>query len=327
MVLKVGFSPYTYARVAVMKSKLLKKEDYSKLLKMGYQESIRYLQDIDYKEWENTDLGSPTLVEVAMNENLLRAASKLYRISDKNMKQVIMTYLLRYELENIKLIMRSKIAKADPQDIEKLWYRSFLHYKEHFLKELLSKEDLHSLIKSLPFLDKKFTSTNLFDVENAIDKHYINVLYLFVQDLRGQGKQLAEFILHEIDAANIRTILSLMKDHRTEMGKYLVHSSDLIKLIAKQDSVKDIVLTLKKHHRTTLSGDEDNLLEKLDIDLDICLLKKESKLIMSRMLDANYIIGFLLAKEIEVKNLTILLKGKFLDVKSDQIEQMLVVAK
>ena len=48
--LALGKYPYTYARVSVMRSFLLRKEDYHKLMKMNVNEIISYLQSSQYKK-------------------------------------------------------------------------------------------------------------------------------------------------------------------------------------------------------------------------------------------------------------------------------------
>ena len=48
--LSLGKYPYTYVRTAVMKSLLFSKEDYNKMLKMGFSEIAKFMQDSNYKK-------------------------------------------------------------------------------------------------------------------------------------------------------------------------------------------------------------------------------------------------------------------------------------
>ena len=43
--LRLGKHPYTFARVSVMKATLLKEEDYQKLMKMGLNEVVNFIQE------------------------------------------------------------------------------------------------------------------------------------------------------------------------------------------------------------------------------------------------------------------------------------------
>lgn len=326
----VSFNPYTYARVAVMKSRLLKKEDYHKLLKMGYHEIVRYLQEADYhQEIEKRLLQrrpNPTDIEIALNENLLAMITKLYKISDEVLRKVIIAYMLRYELRNIKAVVRSKIAKIPPHQAEELFFPSFYHFRKEFLQELLQKQELQEIVEKLPFLKKKQVKENdLFALERLIDEYYIETIHEFASQLQGNGRQLAKFLQEEIENINIRTILLLIKEHKQKINENLVRPSHLIRSLAEKASLPEIVAILRKHHRTSLTGEEENLAERIDIDLDVTLLSKEGRLLRENRLNANYLIGYLLSKEIEVKNLIILLKGKLLQVTEAQVENLLVI--
>ncbi len=328
--LRLTFNPYTYARVAVMKSRLLQQADYQKLLKMGYHEILRFLQENNYQSVVEKYLSRyshPVQLEIALNENLLNTVAKLYRISDETMKKIIMAYMLRYELHNIKTIVRSKFSKISPTQAEELFFPSFHHFKKEFIQELLQAREVEELLKALPFFNKKeLKMADLFSVEHALDKYYVETLYEFTCRLKGSGKQLAEFLQQEIEITNIKTILALYQ-HPHEIAKNLVHPSPLVLRIAQKKSLPEIVTILHKYHRTKLTGKEDDLLEKLDIDLEVTLLRRELSLLRENMLNPNYIIGYLLAKEIETKNLKVLLKGKILQVHEAYLENLMVIAK
>ena len=60
--------------------------------------------------------------------------------------------------------------------------------------------------------------------------------------------------------------------------------------------------------------------------MSVYLLRKENLLIHQHLLSANYILGYLFAKENEVRNLQIIFKGKSLALKPEYLEQLLVIA-
>ena len=70
--IRLGFYPYTYVRTNVMRTLLLKKEDYHKLLKMTFSEITRFLQDSVYKKEIDslaTQYSGADLLEIALNAN------------------------------------------------------------------------------------------------------------------------------------------------------------------------------------------------------------------------------------------------------------------
>jgi len=334
----VGFSPYTYARVAVMKSFLFKKEDYDRVLKMGPNELLRFLQDSHYKqEIDEYHVGAHgvKMIDQALQANLMRNFRKLYQISDAGMQKVLANYFWKYDVQNIKTIIRGKYAHLPSSEIEPLLFDS-VNFSKEFLQELLKKNTMEEVVKSLSFLKKKaFHHDQLFEVENALDQHSIQTMLQFAARLRGQGKVVKSFLQQEADLANIRTLLRMkssgIADSRSgssEKGlleKYLVHPSSLVKKLAAKKTVEEIVRELRKHKYTLLAGDEKDLLERLEIDIDVALLRKSSLLVHQHVLSANYILGYLFAKEIEVKNLLTLIKGKKLEIRPEYLEQLLII--
>ncbi|PIN74290.1 hypothetical protein COV20_01585 [Candidatus Woesearchaeota archaeon CG10_big_fil_rev_8_21_14_0_10_45_16] len=334
---KVQFSPYTYARVAAMKSSLLSKEDYDRLLKMGYHEILRSLQDSAYEqEIDKYDVSTQGLkvIEQALNANLLRICLKLHRISLGGMKEAIAKYLLRYDLENIKAIIRSTQAGIAADEVRPLLYES-VNYPAEFWEKILAKDKIEDIVALLPFLKnygrdggKKDGSElkELFEIENALDTYYVETVMSFASSVRGQGKVLKELWEEEIETMNIKTILRLLEEKEYDAADYLIKPSKLVLKMAKLRSIEEIVALLRKDKRTELKGDEDDILARLEIDLEKTLLQKERQLMHRNLLSANYVLGFLFAKEIEVRNLKILVKGRKLSLPDDYIQKMMVVA-
>ena len=127
------FSAYAYARVAVMKSRLLRKENYDRMLKMGFNEILKYIEESEYKkEMDEFDVSSQDLsiIESALNANLIRTIEKLHRISNENMREVLKLHALRYDIANMKTIIRSKFAGVSNDEIKELLYESINYSKE-----------------------------------------------------------------------------------------------------------------------------------------------------------------------------------------------------
>lgn len=325
---RIGFSPYTFARISVMKSQIFKKGEYDKLLKMGYNEALRFLQDTHYREeidaYDVSTKGAG-VIDAALNANLLRVVKKLHLISDKNMRTFLDTYALRYDLENIKMIIRSTFANIPQGQVEPLLYEP-ITFTQDFVSSLLQKENVDDLLNALPFLETKgLDTTQLYDIENALDRYYVETNHTFAKNVRGQGKILARFLQDEIDTMNIKTILRLKSEGKQEVEQYLIHPTADILTLAGKDSVEDVVKTLRKQKRTTLEGTEEDVLERLEIDLDVALLRKEALLMHQKPLSAQFIIGFLFKKEIEVKNVRTIIKGKQLNIPQGYIENLLVI--
>lgn len=95
---KKGSSNYAYAvtRVRAMKSKLLPKETYPRLLNMGIDEITRFIQESEYKN-DVDELAmrysGGDLAEHALNRNLALTYDKLVRITTGELNYLIVAYL------------------------------------------------------------------------------------------------------------------------------------------------------------------------------------------------------------------------------------------
>ena len=338
--IRVGFSPYTYARAAVMRSFLLKKEDYDRIMKMGPNEIIRFLQDSHYKkEFEeyHVSAAGTKAIDQALLSNLMNNFKKLYHISDAAMRKVLANYFWKYDIENIKIILRGKFAHLPSSEIELLLFDS-VNFSKDFLHSLLQKMTVEEVVKSLSFLKKQnLHSEQLFEIENALDHYSLQTIINFAAHLTGQGKTMRHFLQLEAEITNIRTLLRFRSSglaegksgisEKTLIEKYLINPSPLVKKLAAKKTVEEMVKELRKHKYTLLTGEEKDLAAKLEIDLSVAVLRKSSLLVHQQLLSANYILGYLFAKEIEVKNLLTLIKGKKLDIAPEYLEQLLVIGK
>src|SRR3989344_437296 len=122
-IIRLGTYPYTYARASAMKSKLIQKDQYQKLLKMSVSEIAKFLQETEYKR-EIDELAVSQLgihhVERALNKNLVRAFRKLKRIAEGNLRILIEEYLRKKDISNLKAIFRGKFTKAEEGYVDSL---------------------------------------------------------------------------------------------------------------------------------------------------------------------------------------------------------------
>ncbi len=336
--LRLGFYPYTYARISVMKGELIRPEKWESLLKMGVNELLRYLQDTGYKA-EIDSLGvqkrNLAALENALNSNLMRTFNKLNKISDEKVQTVLRIYLKRHDLENFKTIVRAKMASIPYEEIKELLLPSLNHSPEYF-NELAKKENVEKMLEELPFsIDPlPLKELDLFHIENILDRAYYEELFRFANNLRGQGKAFREFILAELDILNIKMILRLKKElyQEKEVMQYLIFPSKSISSLAGTEKIEAIAKRLHAsgyNYRDIQAYEglpEAELLTRLESDLDTSLLRKEALLMHQFPLTVNVILGFMFAKEIEVKNLKILLKGKQLGLEEHYLQELLAVA-
>ncbi len=316
-----------------MKGELIPALQWYSLLKMGSNEVLRTLQDSGYKS-EVDELGvekrDPSSLERALNKNLIRTFSKLYRICDERMQEVLHVYLHRYDMENFKTIIRGKMTGISDEEILGLLIPS-VHHPLSYFETLVKKEATMDIVKALPFHLHLQKEAKLVDIENALDRHHFEELFLLAERLSGQGVPLREFIRAELDIVNLKMLLRLKRDGRSskDILRYLIRPRPELISLADAENVREVLRELYQMKFTSVKGDEsvseEELLTRAEIDLDTSLLKKEVLLMHQYPLTVNVILGFLFAKEIEVRNLKVLLKGKQLGLDDSYLAQLVVV--
>ena len=345
---KLGFYPYTYVRTVVMRSLLFKKEDYHKMLKMGFSEIARFLQDSHYKKEINalaTEHSGADLLELALNRNLAESFKKLMRISSYELGLLIREYAKRKDIEDIKTILRGKFTNTnDKLIINSITAAGTLSYD--FLLSLLRKESIEDILKNNKIVDFHLLKNglkhlnekkNLVNIENIFDKFYYTHLIQFSSTLPKEGLLFRNFLLEEVDILNILTLLRLKK---AKFGKeilrdFIILTGDKLKdskitALANVDDFEELskVLGKTKYKNIITNGIEEfkksGSLITLETGLYKYLLNQSILFMHQHPLSIDVILGYMFAKDIEVRNLRIIVKGKQLGLSEDFIEDKLV---
>ena len=346
--LKLGFYPYTYVRTVVMKSLLFRREDYEKMLKMSFSEIAKYLQESNYRKEINelgTKYSGADLLELALNRNLAESFKKLMRISSYELGLLIKEYVKRKDIEDIKTILRGKFTNADEKTIaSSITAAGTLSYD--FLISLLKKESIEQIIRNVKIADislfkdalKDFNDKkNLTSIENALDKHYYTHLIQFSNMLPKEGMLFRQFLFEEVEILNLLTLARLkkakfekqiIKNFMIPTGNKSIDSK--IMNLAEIDNLDQISKALERteYKSFVAKGMEEfkknNSLITLEIELYRHLLKESALFVHQHPLSVDVILGYMFAKDIEIRNLKIIIKGKQLGLKEDFIEGQLI---
>lgn len=344
--LALGKYPYAYARVSVMRSFLLRKDDYHKLMKMNLNEVISYLQGSQYKK-EIDELAvrfrGVQLMELALNRNLASTWAKLKKISPPSLRVVIAAYLLRVDVWNAKTIVRAKFTRLSAEHLQPMLIPAgFLTEKK--LAELVKKESVEDVLKSIGFIDyscfakalENFREAkSVSEIENALDKFYYSAMGEFSRRLPGEGRLFREFLEAELVVAAVMNVLRLKRANlpakdiwhyitMPESGRALI--SRMVNAPSAGDAAK--LLEQSRLRQFAENGVKEFLssgsLIRLELDLAKQMLRRSALLIHQHPLTVDVILGYMFAKEIEVRNLKLMLKAKQLGIGSEFTEQQLV---
>ncbi len=345
--IRLPFYPYTYVRTAVMRTLLLRAGDYHKLLKMDFNEIARFLEETSYKQSIDlyaARLRGAELIETALNDNLAKTFAKLRRISSLELRTLIDEYLKRKDIEDIKTVIRAVFTKTPEEIVDKTISGAGTLPKQELL-DLFRFGNIEKILKAIPFIPfeqikyyyEQFEAEHsLSIIENALDRYYYRSVLIFTKRLPSDGEIFKNFLLTEIEIVNILTIIRLKhaSADKDTILKYLILTEDehyqklMIKCI---DSDIPTIIKLTSHFdykNVIMAGltsyQETGSLISLEASLYTYLLRKSIRLLHQNILSIDVILGYLFSKDMEVKNLRAIVKGKQLGVDDAFIEEQLV---
>lgn len=337
---KVKDYAYINARVRVMRRSLIPKDDYRKLLNMEFQGIVRYLEETQYKKEIDELTHKYTgirLMEYALNQNLCRTYNKLVNIASGIPKALIVEYLRRWDVQNIKSIIRGKMFGFSNQEIQESFVGAGeLKYED--LVALLSKDSLDEIIKSLngmPYYGilKEIGTKPLSEIEDDLDKLYYSRL-LEIRPESQDIRYLIEFIKMEIDLKNIKTILRLtIEDAPPEEilksiipGGYQITEEEARKLAGTRWD--ELVKSLESYWFWDAIADkitEERSVSRIEVFFDKywgeTVIKKSNYYPLSILPVLSYII----LKKAEVDNLRIIARGRLEGIPREILEEQLVI--
>ena len=345
--IKIRFDPYAYVRIAVMRTLLLKKSDYDKMLKMEFSGIAKFLQETTYKR-EIDELGikykGARLIEHALNKNLMNNIEKIKRIADENLKKLLDAYLLRVDFFNLKTIVRGKTTGISKEEIKELVFPIGILTGTQ-IDQLLEKNEVADILKlsklleddALKTVTEQYNKTkDVVQLENELDKHYFKRTLEFADKIGGEGAIFKQFLKNEIDLANIFNLMKFKQIGMPseEVTKYFVGKGNVIdeKKFEKLAAAKDLKLMIGRLKGTEYHDILNKLLEEskesmifVESGLTRHLLKKSVTLMHKNLLTIDVILAYIFSKEIEIKNLKMLTKAKQLSIEPAIIERELVI--
>lgn len=346
--IRLGFYPYTYVRTVVMRSLLFKRDDYQKMMKMSFSEIAKFLQDSNYRKEINelaTQYSGADLIELALNRNLAESFQKLLRISSPEIGRLVAEYVKRKDIEDIKTVLRGKFTNTGEKTVAASIIGAGTFDRE-FLLSLLKKESAEDVLKAIRMGNlpefkialKDFREkNNLAGIENALDKHYYTNLIQFSRRLPKQGDLFRQFLRKEVDILNILTLLRLKKHNfrKEEIKDFIIpydnKAKDLwVSSLVNADDLDNLAKLLEKtEYRNVISKGMEEFkkagsLIALETELYKHLLKQSILFMHQHLLSIDVILGYMFAKDIEVRNLKIIVKGKQLGLNEQFIESQLI---
>lgn len=337
----MGDFPYINARVKVMKSRLLPTGRVEELLHAPDLDAvIQALADTPYNlelQEALSRFAGVRAVDEALSQNFYHTAQRILSFADGTPRDLIEVVLLRYDLQNIRAIIRGKSTGRSQEEILGTLFPGGL-LSEVKLKELLQQPDLkaiadtlvtwmHPLARALrEGVDASQRGGGLLDVEMALDRAYVRY-GMRVADTEGESA-LRRYLLAEVTMTNVKTALKLrrIKDlPREERERFFVPGGSLplerfLTLADPQSSLSEVATM--RLFGADLTGTEN--LPEMERTIDQAFVRMTARMYMGDPLALDVVIGYLARKAAEVSNLRVVAHARQLGIPEDIARRELV---
>ena len=346
-----GNYAYATARIKSKKSLLLTNDNYPKLLMMDLNEIGRFMGETQYKT-EMAELASKysgvDLIELGTSRNLAHTYRSIIGFCSGDLKEIVAGYLRRWDMWNIKTILRGKYSNATVEEIQ----------EDLVPAGTLSEEDLNALLAIDSMSEIIETSArklsiqvpaditlslerdgNLAAVEDYLDFVYYQRLLASIDPNKKSDSQFLSFVKREIDIVNLRTLLKLKMDNMPgdKIKVYFIEggSNELsiteLNRLAAIETFDNLVDELSKY---SFYDEIKNSLEKAKttrslypvmVKLDKYLAKEAERFSHLYPLSVLPILDYIIRKKIEVDNIRIIARGKASGMDNEIIKKLLVI--
>jgi V/A-type H+-transporting ATPase subunit C len=330
-----------------MKGLLLKKEDYDRIMKMDISEIIKFLQEDVYKEEINAYALKYTgikLAEISLTRHLSKLFIKLRKIADQNTQRLMDLYLKRYDFWNLKTLLRGKSTNAKEEELLDLMILAGSLkqdvikrlFAKNTIKEVLSGSGLVSVEDYKGAIDKYESEKDLSEIENLIDYHYYTDTLKSAVSIPKNGRFFKEFFEYEIDIYNLRLILKKIsfKLNKKDVEKYILSCGKKLsrKTLFSMLDAESMEVFIREVSKTSYGEifqvnkeETGNSLLRFEVLMEEFLLKKRILLFHQHPMSVDAVLGFMFAKEIEVKNLLTIIKSKKLEFTEDYVKKLIII--
>jgi len=321
---------YASGRIRLLETKLLNKNLVERLMEADTIEGvIKALGDTAYAE-DFTDLDNIYEFEEVLENNLL----KTFRVIGNSIKdsKIIRYFTLKYDYHNLKVCVKGKIMG----DIKKEYFSKLGEVPLEYFLKLASEEKSTDLPKDM--IDSFEKAVALYEETHDPQQIDVYIDRLLFEELAKLVKEIKEPFLEKyhnayVDLLNIKTfvrIKNMNMDLRALQRAILPGGSIPEDFYEKkfQESMEDFVesFSSKDYYKVVKEGIENwsltknpSLYEKLMDNYLINYLKKG----LYKPFGVEPVIGYLGAKEHEIKILRLILVGKINGISEDLIGERL----
>ena len=314
-------------RLRVMEKELLKSENFIRASETDtLEDALRSLSDTVYNKYINK-ISSPTEYEYILKEELTRFYDELFDISPSKIPIRLIT--LKYFYHNLKVLIKEDIGKKDLKDLYmNIGDFDLKEYRDALVKGNKRNKNIE-LIQKVEEIYEEKKDPQLIDI--YLDNAYFTELLELAEE--SQVDLFIEYAKNLIDFTNIRTLLRAKKQEKdVEFLRQIIIEGgnvrketylDLLNREVSSDTDVFKKLEIYKYIKEALDSfkERGNLSDfEREMDNYFIDLIKDVKYITY---GPEVIFANVLAKEMEIKNLRIILVSKLNGLDSEFIREKL----
>jgi V/A-type H+-transporting ATPase subunit C len=343
---------YCYARVCGMKSKLLDRQFFERLIESREVSEIgKCLEETVYGE----DIHAGLMVapgaggiEEGLRLNLTTTFKKILDFLDGEARELVGILLERWDIQNIKTILRGKHVGASSGEIMGSMVPAGM-LTENILASLAKEADIKAVIDLMATWDIEFskpltqnfssyvTTQSLAGLELALDTYYYESALARSSRRSLQSTLINEIIRRQIDFSNAMTLLRLINEGTGEHAeRFFIEGGkemdrEEYKRFARATTVEEVVEAIQSiSHHNELSHSLEayrslSSLASIERNLEEQMTRKILKLFRAEPLSIAVIIAYLWAKVNEVVNIRIVLRAKEVNMAAPAIREALIL--
>ena len=342
-----GNYSYTSARVKAKKSKLLKEEDYNKMLMMSVPEISHYISDAGYSK-EMADLGNRyeglSLVEYATYANMAKAFRSILNSSTGALSRMVNAYLTKCDFENLKTIMRGKKYGLPIEEIrEDLVPAGNLSMDD--LDKMLSLTTIEDILAAFSkkihivvpddVISSYKTNGILGSIEDVLVKEYYKNLLASISSSDRPTQIFRTYIKTCIDLKNVETVLKFKADGITGdvVVEYWIPGGTEVdeKVMSQLAAAQDIQAAVNEMQQLRMYSEIKDSLSQDSTILDVVGVINKYRVELANKVGHMYplsvipVVDYMIHKENEVRNIRMIAHGTDSGLDRDTMKKLLVI--
>lgn len=326
-------------KIRALEGKMLTDKQYRELMECkSYREAILYLKnETSYAEafkGYDTEKINRDFLEFILKRNYINGFAKLSNYLVGDYKKFLKIFLMRFEIEDLKVIIRGKyIGKSTEKIREHLIYKGRLNYVDYEkIIDAKSVEDVVQRLKSTPYYNHLspvvpyVKAEGLFRVEMALDFAYFSSVRKFVDKISKEDRaEIKKTIGIEADLLNIQWIFrgkiyynlppEILFNYTIYDG-YKLKSSDIKELCYVKDQEQFYeVLNKFKYRDIFIRGKDEYLMEKNVIAYLKGIFQKSKR---ENKLNISFLLSYIKLVIIEVRNIISIVENKRYNIEKQE---------